>query len=316
MKHSLKKLVTATAVATAALTAPIAEAGYTETKYPIVLVHGIAGFDSVAGIVGYFHTIPYNLKRSGATVHVASVSAFASSETRGAQLANQIVPWANAQGGKVNLMGHSQGAPTSRVALTLQPNKVASITSIDGVNKGSKVADVIRGVIPANSVIEGGAAAIANAFGTIVNWLSGANNQQQAIDALWTLTTPGTNALNQTHGWGVDTSNYCGTGPSSVNVNGNNVKLYSWTGNTSFTNVLDVLDPPQALLGLAFVGQSVSTSDGLVDICSAKMGQVIGTHYDMNHMDAVNHTLGIRSLWHNPVTQYRSQANRLKNQGL
>lgn len=316
MKHSLKKLVTATAVATAALTAPIAEAGYTETKYPIVLVHGIAGFDSVAGIVGYFHTIPYNLKRSGATVHVASVSAFASSETRGAQLANQIVPWANAQGGKVNLMGHSQGAPTSRVALTLKPNKVASITSIDGVNKGSKVADVIRGVIPAGGAIEGGAAALANAFGTIVNWLSGANNQQQAIDSLWTLTTPGTNQLNETHGWGVDTSNYCGTGPSSVNVNGNNVKLYSWTGNTSFTNILDILDPAQALLGLAFVGQPVSTSDGLVDVCSAKMGRVIGTHYDMNHMDAVNHTLGIRSLWHNPVTQYRSQANRLKNQGL
>ncbi|GLQ32022.1 esterase/lipase family protein [Litoribrevibacter albus] len=315
MKHLLKKSLTA-AISVAALAAPMAEAGYTETKYPIVLVHGIAGFDSVAGIVGYFHTIPYNLKRSGATVHVASVSAFESSEVRGAQLANQIVPWANAQGGKVNLMGHSQGAPTSRVALTLKPNKIASITSIDGVNKGSKVADVIRGVIPASGAIEGGAAALANAFGTIVNWLSGANNQQNAINALWTLTTPGTNELNETHGWGVDTNNYCGSGSENVTVNGNPVKLYSWSGKSSFTNVLDILDPAQAVLGLAFVGQDVSTSDGLVDICSSKMGKVIGTHYDMNHMDAVNHTLGIRSLWHDPVSQYRAQANRLKNNGL
>ena len=46
------------------------------------------------------------------------------------------------------------------------------------------------------------------------------------------------------------------------------------------------------------------------------MGNVIGTQYDMNHVDAINHLLGARSLWTNPVTLYRTQANRLKNRGL
>ena len=48
-------------------------AGYTQTKYPIVLVHGLSGFDSVGGLIGYFHTIPYNLRRSGAKVYVLSL---------------------------------------------------------------------------------------------------------------------------------------------------------------------------------------------------------------------------------------------------
>lgn len=64
-----------------------------------------------------------------------------SSEQRGQQLANYI----NGLGhSKVNIMAHSQGAPTSRVTASLIPHKVASVTSINGVNKGSKVADVAR----------------------------------------------------------------------------------------------------------------------------------------------------------------------------
>ncbi|GAA3911390.1 esterase/lipase family protein [Litoribacillus peritrichatus] len=281
-----------------------------------MLVHGITGFDDVGGLIDYFYTIPYNLERSGATVYAASVSAFEDSKVRGQQLASQIVPWADSNGGKVNLIAHSQGAPTSRVALTYQPSRVASITSVDGVNKGSKVADVIRKVIPADGLVEGGAEVIANAFGQVVNWLSGADNQQDAIAALWTLTTPGTNELNQTHGWGVNTSNYCGEGSETVSVNDHSVKLYSWSGNTAFTNVLDILDPFQVTTSLAFIGQDVTQSDGLVDICSSKMGKDLGTHYDMNHVDSINHTLGIHSLWHDPVGQYRAQANRLKNLGL
>lgn len=325
MTHSMRPMKKAKKLATtvagsaavmAAVAAPIAEAGYTETKHPIVMVHGITGFDDIGGLVDYFFNVPYNLERSGATVYVASVSAFEDSEVRGAQLANQIKPWANAHHGKVNLIAHSQGAPTSRVALTLEPGKVASITSVNGVNKGSKVADVIRGVIPADSTIEGGAGAIANAFGGVINWLSGADNQQDAVAALDTLTTPGTDDLNTRHGWGVNTSSYCGAGAETVSVNGNSVKMYSWSGNAPLTNVLDLLDPFLGITSLAFIGQPVLLSDGLVDVCSAKMGKVIGVHYHMNHIDAINHVFGIRSLFHNPVSQYRSHANRLKNQGL
>ena len=88
-----------TALATLALLgAAQAQANYTKTKHPIVLVHGITGFDTIGGLVNYFHTIPWNLERDGAKVHIASVAAFNDSEQRGAELARQIVPWAAAGG--------------------------------------------------------------------------------------------------------------------------------------------------------------------------------------------------------------------------
>lgn len=285
-------------------------AGYTQTRYPIVLVHGVTGFNTIGGLVNYFHTIPWNLERSGARVYSASVSFVNSSEQRGQQLANYV----NGLGhSKVNLMAHSQGAPTSRVTASLIPHKIASITSIDGVNKGSKVADVVRGILPPGSYVEGGAQAIANALGGLVNALSGSSNPQDGVAALETLTTRGTTDLNDALGWkGVNRSSCSGT-DENVWINGHRIKYFSWTGRGVWTNVLDVTDPFLGITSLAFGSEP---NDGLVGVCSTKMGNVIGTHYDMNHVDAINHLFGARSLWTNPVSLYRSQANRLKNRGL
>lgn len=298
----------------AAVVSPAVEAaGYTQTKYPIVLVHGISGFDKLGGVVNYFYTIPYNLSRDGAKVYTAKVSAFSDSETRGRELATLIEPWARDNGGKVNIMAHSQGAPTARVALTLKPNRIASITSIDGVNKGSKFADMVRGKIPAGSWIEGGAAALANAFGAIIDFLSGGGHRQDAIASLETLTTVKTQELNRVHGWGVNSGSYCGSTPEDVSVAGNNVKMYSWTGTSRITNILDPLDGFLGVTSLAFGSEP---NDGLVAKCATYMGRVIGDNYDMNHADAINHVLGVRSLWFNPVSLYREQANRLRNAGV
>ena len=33
----------------------------TTDKIPGLMVHGITGFDSIGGLIGYFHTIPMNL---------------------------------------------------------------------------------------------------------------------------------------------------------------------------------------------------------------------------------------------------------------
>ena len=305
--------VIATALAAVALVGAVeAQANYTKTKYPIVLVHGVTGFDTIGGLINYFHTIPWNLERDGAKVYVASVSALNDSEQRGASLAQQIVPWASANGGKVNLIGHSQGSPTSRVAASLRPDLVASVTSVNGVNKGSKVADVLRGAIPANSAIEGGANGLANTLGKLINLLSGNNNPQNGLAALKTLTTAGTTALNGRHPWGVNSSSYCAKSTEVHNVRGHNIRYYSWTGNTPYTNVFDAVDPFLAITGLAFNGEK---NDGLVGVCSTYLGQVIADDYNMNHVDAINHLFGVRG-WTDPVSLYRQHANRLKNNGV
>lgn len=288
----------------------LSHAGYTQTRHPIVLVHGVTGFNTIGGLINYFHTIPWNLERSGARVYSASVSFVNSSEARGQQLANYINGLGHA---KVNLMAHSQGAPTSRVAASLIPHKIASITSIDGVNKGSRVADVVRGILPPGSPVEGGADAIANALGSLVNALSGSDNPQDGLAALETLTTPGTTQLNNALGWkGVNRWSCSGTN-EDVWIGGHRIKFFSWTGRGVWTNVFDATDPFLGITSLAFGSEP---NDGLVGVCSTKMGNVIGTHYDMNHVDAINHLFGARSVWTNPVSLYRSQANRLKNRGL
>ncbi|VEE16266.1 esterase/lipase family protein [Ectopseudomonas mendocina] len=308
----MRRVYTATVATLALLGAVEAQANYTKTKYPIVLVHGVTGFNTIGGLVNYFHTIPWNLERDGARVHVASVAAFNDSEQRGAEVARQIVPWATAGGGKVNLIGHSQGSPTSRVAASLRPDLVASVTSINGVNKGSKVADVVRGVLPPGSGIEGGANAIANALGAVINLLSGSSNPQSGINALGTLTTAGTSALNSRHPWGVNTSSYCAKSSEVHNVRGHSIRYYSWTGNAAYTNVLDAADPFLAFTGLVFGSEK---NDGLVGVCSTYLGQVIDDGYNMNHVDAINHLFGIRG-WTEPVSLYRQHANRLKNKGV
>lgn len=286
-------------------------AGYTQTQHPILLVHGLSGFDTVGGLVDYYHSVAWNLERSGAKVYTAQVSAFNDSEDRGMQLADYIVQ--QIPEAKVNIFGHSQGAPTARVAASLVPERIASITSIGGVNKGSKVADVIRGVIPAGSGIEGGAVGLANAFGSLINLLTDSNSPQDAMGALDTLTTPGTADLNSRHGWGVNLASECGTTPEDVNVFGNNIKMFSWVGTSVFTNVLDASDYALLLTSAAFGNE---TNDGLVGQCSQYLGNVVYNNKSMNHLDEVNQLLGVRSLWLNPISLYRAHANRLKNRGL
>ena len=279
-------------------------AGYTQTKYPIVLVHGLTGYDSIAGLYDYFYTVPFNLERSGAKVYVASVAAFNSSEQRGAELVKQMTPWAAANGGKVNLIGHSQGAPTARVAAGLRPDLVASVTSVGGVNKGTKVADA-----QGTSLIT---AAISNALGYIVGLMSGNYHQQDAIAALNSLTTAGSAALTQKYPWGVNTSSACAKSTEQQNVKGYPIRYYSWSGSAAYTNVLDIIDP-FLLTTSALIGSE--KNDGLVGVCSSYLGQVIGDSYNMNHMDEVNQMSGIRGFT-NPVALYREHANRLQSKGL
>ena len=43
-----------------------AQSTYTKTRHPIVLVHGLLGFDSLLGIYDYFYGLPGELRAGGA----------------------------------------------------------------------------------------------------------------------------------------------------------------------------------------------------------------------------------------------------------
>lgn len=284
--------------------------GYTQTRYPIVLVHGLFGFDKLLG-VDYFYGIPQALSRDGAKVYVAQVSATASSEQRGEQLLAQIELLLAATGAeKVNLIGHSHGGPTIRYVASVAPELVASATSVGGVNYGSDIADLVRTNAAPGSAAEKLAAAAAHALSGVISLLSGGSQlPQDPVAALDALTSKGANQFNQRYPEGLP-SQYCGEGPMQA---ANGVYYFSWSGRGNMTNILDPVDPALALTGTFFK----EPNDGLVGVCSSHLGKVIGTDYRMNHLDEVNQSFGIHHLFEtDPVTLYRDHAHRLKELGL
>ncbi len=283
---------------------------YAKTKYPILLVHGLFGFDNIGG-VEYFYDIPEALRADGATVFVDTVSAANSTQVRGEQLLLQVQQILAATGAeKINLIGHSHGGPTIRYVAAVAPNLVASVTSVDGVNKGSAVADVLLGVAPPGSISNSILVTVSNALASLIDLLNGTPQlPENALAAAQSLSTAGSLAFNKLYPQGVPTS-ACGNGDAQVN----GVYYFSWTGSAQSTNILDVSDPIMDLTSLAFAG---APNDGLVSTCSAHLGTVISDSYPQNHLDAVNQLLGLVDIFAtSPVTLYENQANRLKGLGL
>ena len=310
MKKKFWKKLAILLLAISILPAPSWAAGYTQTKYPIVLVHGLFGFDNI-GPVEYWYGIPAALRADGAKVYVTQVSAANSTEVRGEQLLTQVKQILAVTGAsKVNLIGHSHGGPTIRYVASVRPDLVASVTSVGGVNKGSKVADLLLGVAPDGSLSNAVLISITDGLAAIISFLSGSPTlPQSSLQAAKSLSTAGSLAFNAAHPEGIPTS-ACGEGAYQVN----GVSYFSWSGAQPYTNLLDVIDPSLALTSLAF---GSAKNDGLVASCSSHLGKVIRDDYAMNHLDEVNQTIGLVNIFEtSPVTLYRQQANRLKNMGL
>lgn len=284
-------------------------AGYTQTKYPIVLVHGMLGWDSI-GPYEYFFGIPGALRRDGAQVYVAQVSAVNSTEVRGEQLLTYVKQVMAATGAKkVNLIGHSHGGPTVRYVASVAPALVASVTSVGGTNKGVPTADIMRGTATPGAYSATVMTSIVDGLGKTIAFLSGDRNPQMATAALDSISMAGAAKFNAAHPQGVPLS-ACGEGDYQVS----GVYYFSWSGARPLSNVLDPLDGPLALASLAFRGEK---NDGLVGSCSSRLGRVIRDDYNMNHLDEVNQVAGLVNLFEtNPVTVYRQHANRLREMGL
>ena len=282
---------------------------YTQTKYPIVLAHGLGGFDELFGVYEYWFGIPSALRDGGATVFVTEVSQLNSVAARGEQLVDQVETITAITGKpKVNLIGHSQGGLDVRYVAAVRPDLVASVSAVAGPQKGAALADYLRAHIQGGSFTEDVVAFFANSLGTVLGLISGSTNPQDAIGALDSLTTAGTAAFNAQYPQGVPTT-ACGNGAATVN----SVRYYSWSGTGILTNALDVSDPTLALTSLFYP----EANDGLVGRCSSHLGTVIRDNYFQNHLDEVNQVIGLVSIFESsPPSLFRAHANRLKGVGL
>ncbi|KAJ5807568.1 hypothetical protein N7447_011024 [Penicillium robsamsonii] len=119
-------------------------------KYPVVLAHGLLGFDELrlAGPylpgVQYWRGIKEALTARGIEVITASVPPSGSIEVRAEQLARNIET--EARGKDVNIIAHSMGGLDSRYMISrIRPEKfkVLSLTTIASPHRGSSVADYV-----------------------------------------------------------------------------------------------------------------------------------------------------------------------------
>lgn len=291
------------------LTPSAAEAQYTQTRYPIVLAHGMAGFDRLFGVYEYWYGIPSVLRAGGARVFVTQVSAFSSSEARGEQLLAQVKQIVATTGaGKVNLVGHSHGGFDVRYVAAVRPDLVASVTTIGSPVKGADLATFLRSHLTSGGFDEAVLSFFANSLGTILGLISGTTNPQDSVAALESLTAAGAARFNARYPAGVPAT-ACGSGASVVN----GIRYYSWSGTGVLTNLLDVSD---GSLGLSSLVYSES-NDGLVGRCSSHLGVVLRDDYRMNHLDEVNQVFGLVSWFEtSPKSVVRAHANRLRNNGL
>ncbi|HAE64211.1 MAG TPA: lipase [Acinetobacter johnsonii] len=287
---------------------------YAKTKYPLVFAHGMggwirAGTDELG--VDYWYQILPDLARNGANAWATRVSPFNSSEVRGEQLLQQVdeilaITGAN----KVNLLGHSHGGHSIAYVSNIAPAKVASATAISSPLKGSPVADFILKV--QGTPLEKPLMDMVNLVSKTIIWAQGLDPNSYPHDSLAagiSLSQAGSKTFAQKYTLGMPES-ACGEGAAIDN----GIYFYSFSGNSTLTNILD---PDSVLAATGLLMQAPNDNDGLVSRCSAKYGKTIRDNYNWNHLDVINQFFALRSVFSpDPVDIYRQHANRLKLQGL
>ncbi|WP_130931379.1 triacylglycerol lipase [Pseudomonas sp. Sample_24] len=287
------------------------------THYPILLVHGLFGFDRI-GPFELFHDVKQTLRSEGARVFVPYLSATHCNEARGEQLLAQIQRVLEGTGaGKVNLIGHSQGALAARYAAAVAPQSVASVTSVSGPNHGSELADFLRKALEPGCLPEQVAETVATLFAGFLSLLSGHHRlPQNAIAALNALTTTGVGAFNDKYPQGLPKT-WGGKGRELVN----GVRYYSWSGvlpDNALDEGMNALDPFHGFLrafSRYFITEA-EQNDGIVGRYSSHLGTIIRSDYPLDHLAVIRPSAGIFTKSIDPIDLYVQHAARLKKAGL
>lgn len=322
---------------------PDSGGGYTQTKYPIVLVHGLTGTDKFFGVIDYWYGIKAALERDGATVYVADLSSFqvdTGPNGRGEQLlayVKNVLALTGAE--KVNLIGHSQGGYTARYVASVAPALVASVTTVATPHHGSEFFDFVEEVFKKDPT--GLSEPIITSLASLLGYVANSNHTliEDAGPVFAQVTTYGTEAFNKSFPTaGIGPAGSCKSGAETETVDGNKHLLYSWVGSaiqptvnlfgttltkdTSVTlldpaEVLDISTPLLQATGTIMINRNAGVNDGLVSVCSSMFGKVLSTRYHWNHTDEINQLLGIRGgNAEDPIAVFRDHANRLKNAGV
>ncbi len=117
-----------------------------QTKYPILMVHGVFFRDFKPAFLNYWGRIAPELQQNGATIYFGNQQSAASVEECGREIAlriKQIVEQTGCE--KVNVIAHSKGGLDTRAAIARYgaDEYVASLTTINTPHRGCEFADFL-----------------------------------------------------------------------------------------------------------------------------------------------------------------------------
>lgn len=252
--------------------------------YPIVLVHGMAGFRNI-GPIEYFYGIPEALRKDGHDVWVSRQDPINDSEVRGAQALAFVESVLLATGkARVNLIGHSQGGFDVRYVASKLGARVATVTTIATPHAGDPVAEAALGAGPVAQQI---LAKLLELYGAVSGFDSNARAQVAGF------TAAGAKAFADKHPDDRRVAYFSIAGRSGGSDGGTDCFALSrprfisrWDGVRDpvdplflpFVSLLDGLDPRPV-------------HDGLVPVTSARYGTFLGC-IPADHMDEVNQLFG------------------------
>lgn len=270
------------------------KAHYDAPKHPIVLAHGLLGFDELhlAGKwlpgVQYWRGIKEALQAKGVKVITSTVPTTGSIEERAHALHSEIQD--KAQGEDVNIIAHSMGGLDSRFLISRIPPKnykVKSLTTIATPHRGSSIADMLFRDIGSDNV---------NALYRVLERLK--------IDS---------GAFAQL------TCKYINDQYNPVTPNDPGVRYFSY-GASADPHLLSVFKLPHDLLEVV-----EGPNDGLVSVASSRWGDYKGTLMGVTHLDLINWTNRVKRLAanmalvkpnFNAVAFYLAIADMLAKEGL
>ena len=251
--------------------------------YPIVLAHGLGGFDRV-GPVNYFYGVADVLRADGYEVFTPAVDPFNSSEVRGAQLLKHVHDVLAQTGAtKVNLIGHSQGGFDSRYVASVAPENIASVVTISTPHQGTAISDIALGTVdgPAREAMT----ALLNMFGTALTGRSKEDSNAAiaglsgAASASFTRRYPDSPFVDY---YSIAGRSNMQSGTFECATSADEPFISDW--NSTVDSVDPLLSPTAAILNSSRA--SDPANDGLVAVSSARWGTFLGC-IPADHLDEI-----------------------------
>lgn len=245
-----------------------------DTKYPVVLAHGMGAQAKILNIVDYWWGIEGALEDEGAAVYITSVNGMDSTANKAAAFKTQFLQILAISGKqKANIIGHSHGTIYTRYAISNLglASKVASHTSLSGPHRGSSVADTIFNIVPNQ-----GWNLVGDTLDIVYTFLFGDKNPNSLANGLEVTRPYMQNVFN----------------PNTPNASG--VYYQSATSKIRYMSNSLVLGTSW-LIALYYEG----ANDGLVSVTSAKWGNFRGVvegalwSGGVDHLNIVNQFFGI-----------------------